>query len=37
MPEVTDERLAQLLIKYATVAELTDRFVEQETRDRESQ
>jgi phosphoribosylaminoimidazole-succinocarboxamide synthase len=30
MPEVTDERLAQLLAKYATVAELTDRFVEQD-------
>jgi phosphoribosylaminoimidazole-succinocarboxamide synthase len=28
MPEVTDERLAQLLAKYETVAELTDRFVE---------
>ena len=28
MPEVTDERLAELLTKYATVAVLTDRFVE---------
>ena len=29
MPEVTDERLAALLSKYAQVAELTDRFVEE--------
>jgi phosphoribosylaminoimidazole-succinocarboxamide synthase len=29
MPEVTDERLAALLNKYAQVAELTDKFVEE--------
>ncbi len=29
MPEVTDERLAGLLNKYAQVAELTDKFVEE--------
>jgi len=30
MPEVTDERLADLLQKYAQVAELTDKFVEED-------
>ncbi|MHB1355377.1 MAG: phosphoribosylaminoimidazolesuccinocarboxamide synthase [Anaerolineae bacterium] len=30
MPEVTDERLQGLLLKYQQVAELTDRFVEEE-------
>ena len=30
MPEVTDERLQALLAKYQQVAELTDRFVEEE-------
>ena len=30
MPEVTDERLRDLLNKYAQVAELTDKFVEEE-------
>ncbi len=30
MPEVTDERLAALLQKYAQVADLTDKFVEEE-------
>jgi phosphoribosylaminoimidazole-succinocarboxamide synthase len=30
MPQVTDERLAALLLKYAQVADLTDRFVEDE-------
>ena len=30
MPEVTDERLAGLLAKYAEVADLTDRFVEED-------
>lgn len=30
MPEVTDERLAQLLFKYQQVAELTNRFVEED-------
>jgi phosphoribosylaminoimidazole-succinocarboxamide synthase len=30
MPQVTDERLAALLLKYAQVAELTDRFVDDE-------
>ena len=30
MPEVTDERLQGLLAKYQQVAELTDRFVEEE-------
>jgi phosphoribosylaminoimidazole-succinocarboxamide synthase len=29
MPEVTDERLAALLTKYAQVADLTDQFVEE--------
>lgn len=29
MPEVTDERLAALLVKYQTVADLTDQFVEE--------
>ena len=30
MPEVTDERLHDLYEKYATVAEMTKRFVEEE-------
>jgi len=30
MPEVTDERLADLLQKYAQVADLTDKFVEED-------
>ncbi|MCD6518392.1 MAG: phosphoribosylaminoimidazolesuccinocarboxamide synthase [Anaerolineae bacterium] len=30
MPEVTDERLKELLVKYQQVAELTDRFVEED-------
>jgi phosphoribosylaminoimidazole-succinocarboxamide synthase len=29
MPEVTDERLAALLLKYEQVAELTDEFVKE--------
>jgi phosphoribosylaminoimidazole-succinocarboxamide synthase len=30
MPEVTDERLQALLLKYQQVADLTDRFIEEE-------